>query len=88
MTIALLHHDVQHCHWAVPTLFMPHPVWLDAWDFPWCCWNSHEVRVLAASANCQACPNFKPRDEAGAVRVRDIRPDGAVRLRSGASPIC
>jgi len=85
VTLPLVHHDVQNCHWAVPTLFMPHPIWLNAWDFPWCCWNNHDVRVLPTSASCHTCLNFRPRAETAA-QGPDIRPEGAVWLRPGPIP--
>jgi hypothetical protein len=73
-------HHVQDCHWSVPTLLMPRPYWLSAWDDPWSCWNDRDVKVLPSTDGCQNCPMFRER----AHDARPARPpEGAVRLQPG-----
>jgi hypothetical protein len=70
-------HHVQDCHWSVPTLLMPRPYWLAAWDDPWSCWNDRDVKVLQTTDACQNCPLFRERTVAHHV---DGPPRGAVPL--------
>ena len=58
-------HTPQRCRWAMPTLDLPLPYWLDAWDSPWSCRRDPNPRVLESSLDCQACPRWEERAEAG-----------------------
>ena len=58
-----MRHVTQTCEWSVPTLFMPGPYWLAAWDDPWCCWNDKQLLVLPSTEICETCPMWKPREE-------------------------
>jgi hypothetical protein len=69
--------QVQDCHWSVPTLLMPRPYWLSAWDAPWSCWNEREMKVLATTDACQNCPGWRERVMEPA-SGRDVPPAGAV----------
>lgn len=75
-------HTTHACHWSVPTLFMPSPYWLFAWETPWCCWNEHEIVVLSTTDGCAECPLWKPRDGPQDLKGA-LRPEGAVALLSG-----
>ena len=71
----------QSCHWSVPTLFMPPPYWLSAWDSPWCCWNAGDIWILATTETCLSCPLWKPR-EVDYGQPEAIPPRGSVPLPS------
>jgi hypothetical protein len=71
-------HHVQDCHWSVPTLLMPRPYWLSAWDDPWSCWNDRDIKVLPSTEGCQNCPMFRARAHGAGYAVP---PEGAVRLQ-------
>ena len=49
------------CHWSVPTLLMPWPYWLSAWDDPWSCWNGGDIWLLTSTDRCRSCPLWQPR---------------------------
>jgi hypothetical protein len=72
-------HHVQDCHWSVPTLLMPRPYWLSAWDEPWSCWNDRDIKVLPSTEGCQNCPLFRE-------RAIPHRADGAIPPK-GAMPL-
>ena len=74
-------HHVQDCHWAVPTLLMPRPYWLSAWDSPWSCWNDRDVKVLQSTDGCQNCPLFRERAVPHALIDGNVIPPGAVELK-------
>ena len=71
-------HHVQDCHWSVPTLLMPRPYWLSAWDDPWSCWNDRDIKVLQSTDGCQNCPLFRER---AVPHHFGEPPKGAVRLQ-------
>ena len=77
MKLLPMRHTPQSCHWSVPTLLMPRPYWLLAWDTPWTCWNDRAIWVLESTDTCANCPLWKPREMA--YRQADaIPPHGAV----------
>ena len=81
MQLLPMRHVPQTCHWSVPTLFMPAPYWLAAWDAPWCCWADRQLLVLGSTAICETCPLWRPREiEAG--KVEAVPPRGAMPFRA------
>ena len=65
---------------------MPRPYWLSASESPWCCWNRHEILVLASTEVCPKCPMWESRRETDG-RGEVLRPEGAVPLPpSGTKP--
>ena len=58
-------HTVQRCRWAVPTLDLPLPNWLDAWDKPWNCRSDAAPRALESTTECLTCPRWEARAELG-----------------------
>ena len=47
------------CRWAVPTLFLREPLWLDAQDYPWTCLRDDRPRPLATTEDCATCPYWE-----------------------------
>jgi hypothetical protein len=45
----------QTCRWAEPTLFLPMPYWLDAWEQPWTCHGNQNRRLIDAPDACGTC---------------------------------
>jgi hypothetical protein len=72
-------HATHNCHWSVPTLFLPAPYWLFAWDSPWSCWNSREIVVLSSTEGCAFCPLWSARRDVHSL-LGPVRPEGAVPL--------
>jgi len=72
-------HTPQSCHWSVPTLFMPQPYWLSAYDVPWCCWNHREIVLLHSTDVCAACQLWKPRNPV-VEQAATVQPVGATPL--------
>ena len=72
-------HSCHSCHWSVPTLLMPRPFWLSAWDSPWSCWNGREILVLTSTEGCPQCPLWEPRRVAHGHKDA-IPPEGGVSL--------
>lgn len=54
----------QNCRWAQPTLFLPLPYWLEAWNMPWTCIRDGAPRHLDSTEECSDCPRFEPRADA------------------------
>lgn len=54
----------QTCRWAQPTLFLPLPYWLEAWNTPWTCERDGVPRHLESTHECADCPRFEPRGHA------------------------
>ena len=79
MKLLPMYQTPQSCHWSVPTLFMPRPYWLFAWDSPWSCWNDRAIWVLASTETCVKCPLWKPRG-VGHGQADAVPPKGAVPL--------
>jgi hypothetical protein len=53
----------QRCRWATPTLYLPLPGWLDAWDSPWSCRREGPPRLIETTHECDGCPHFEARAE-------------------------
>lgn len=53
-------HGARTCRWAVPTLFLPPPIWMGAWDAPWVCLQNAQPRLLDSTEVCAACPRWEP----------------------------
>lgn len=51
----------QTCRWAEPTLYLPWPYWLDAWNMPWSCRRDGLPRLIETTGECGACARFEPR---------------------------
>ena len=54
-------HTPQNCRWAEPTLYLPFPCWLEAWNMPWSCRRDGSPRLIETTAQCNICPRFEPR---------------------------
>jgi hypothetical protein len=52
-----------NCGWATPTLALPEPLWLDAWDAPWSCVREPAPRVLRTTTACAVCAHWEARGE-------------------------
>jgi len=61
--------NAANCRWAVPTLFLSAPAWLQAWDAPWTCVRDDEVRPLDSTEQCADCPRWEsgPKPEPGSL---------------------
>jgi hypothetical protein len=46
------------------TLDLPHPVWLDSEDKPWCCTRTEPARPLETTDICRSCSNWRLRPDA------------------------
>ena len=53
-------HSATTCRWAMPTLFLQPPLWLQATDYPWSCTRDIEPRPLLTTDECQSCPRWQP----------------------------
>lgn len=51
----------QTCRWAEPTLYLPLPYWLEAWNAPWSCHRDGLPRLIETTDECGDCPRFEPR---------------------------
>jgi hypothetical protein len=60
-------HTPQACRWAEPTLFMPLPYWLDAWDMPWSCRRTEPTRLIESAEMCRTCSRWEARREEDAL---------------------
>ena len=58
-------HTAQRCRWAIPTLDLPLPLWLEAWDAPWSCRRDGVPRTLESTRECLRCPRWEARAEPG-----------------------
>jgi hypothetical protein len=50
-----------NCKWARPTMSMPAPIWLEAWDSPWTCVRDERPRPLPDTEICSDCPRWQPK---------------------------
>ena len=66
--------NAANCRWAVPTLFLPPPIWMVAWDAPWTCLRNARPRVLENTELCATCPRWEAPAAAPAATAR--RRDG------------
>jgi hypothetical protein len=57
-------HGAGTCRWAVPTLFMAAPTWMDAEARPWTCLRDQTPRELDSTEACRTCATWEPRDVA------------------------
>ena len=57
------------CAWAVPTLNLSAPLWLDAWDRPWACLREGEPHPIETTEACATCPRWEPREKDGPAPV-------------------
>jgi hypothetical protein len=48
-----------NCRWAMPTLFVPFPIWLEAEDFAWTCTRDAEPHPLLTTEPCENCPRWE-----------------------------
>jgi hypothetical protein len=48
-------HQAGNCRWAMPTLFVPFPIWLEAQDSAWTCARDPDPRPLLTTELCQSC---------------------------------
>lgn len=63
-------HNATNCRWATPTLFLPVPLWLDAWDCPWACTRDTTPRILDTTDVCASCSRWESQPDAQpAVRI-------------------
>jgi hypothetical protein len=53
------HQHVHTCRWAVPTLFLPYPLWLSTEDTPWSCVRDGSAEPLETTETCVDCPRFE-----------------------------
>jgi hypothetical protein len=51
--------DVQHCRWAEQTLFVVHPYWTAAEDYPWCCQADGIPRPVEDTGICRICGRWQ-----------------------------
>ena len=56
----LLVKSAANCRWAVQTLYLEPPLWLDAWTYPWSCVRDGDARPLASTDACRTCAHWQP----------------------------
>ena len=54
-------HGAGTCRWAVPTLFMAAPTWMDAESRPWTCLRDQTPRELESTDTCRTCARWEAR---------------------------
>jgi hypothetical protein len=47
------------CRWAVPTVFLPYPLWLEGEHAPWSCECDGTAVPLETTETCLDCPRFE-----------------------------
>ncbi|HYT66148.1 MAG TPA: hypothetical protein VEL51_07020 [Vicinamibacterales bacterium] len=50
----------QRCQWAEPTLFLAHPFWIAAEEYPWSCRVDSVPRPIEDTTACRACDRWLP----------------------------
>jgi hypothetical protein len=55
---------VQCCRWAEPTLFVAHPYWTDAEDYPWSCLADGLPRPVQDTEVCSVCGRWQGKRDA------------------------
>ena len=58
--------SASNCKWAQPTVFLPLPYWINAWDTPWTCERDGHLRHIADTSECANCPRWEARAPVGA----------------------
>ena len=66
-----VNHTAASCRWAVATLHMPAPVWLEAQDRPWTCLREPGPRPLLTTEACASCSRW----ESNGLRRRSFAAD-------------
>ena len=66
-------HSAANCRWAKPTLFLPPPLWLKAWDCSWTCTRDENPNVLETTEACADCPRWEQRETERAIEVKPMR---------------
>lgn len=56
----LIRHQAATCRWAIATIDLPHPLWIDAWNAPWTCTRDGSARELDTTDECTDCPRWEP----------------------------
>lgn len=67
-------HGASTCRWAQPTIFLAHPIWLDACDKPWTCLHDDVPRPLDSTDVCATCSRWESRAVADDLNVGDTGP--------------
>jgi hypothetical protein len=67
-------HDVQHCRWAEPTLFVAHPYWTEAENCPWSCLADGAPRPVEDTGICRICGRWVSRDPRAVKPAEPTRP--------------
>jgi hypothetical protein len=52
---------IAQCRWAESTLFLEHPYWTDADDYPWSCVADGDPAVVEDTTRCATCGRWSPR---------------------------
>jgi hypothetical protein len=50
---------VSTCRWAIPTLFLPWPLWFDASNNEWSCTRGERPRGLQDPSRCRICKGWE-----------------------------
>lgn len=51
--------SASNCRWAMPTLFLPAPLWFDAESCPWSCRRDAVPRVVSSTDRCATCARWE-----------------------------
>lgn len=68
--------SASNCRWAVQTMWLDAPLWLDAWMYPWSCVRDSDARPLESTDECRSCPRWQPH---GATATPAQPPHGGAR---------
>jgi hypothetical protein len=68
-----------NCRWAIPTLSLDAPDWVDAADRPWTCEREGTPRELESTEACAICAFWEPRSHA----IDDTFGEPCSHLRAG-----
>jgi hypothetical protein len=60
-------HTPQNCRWAEPTLSLPLPFWLEAWNSPWSCQRTDPARPIELSEECATCRRWEIKEPSESV---------------------
>ena len=52
---------IAQCRWAESTLFLAHPLWTDAAEYPWSCTADGDPAVVEDTARCATCGRWASR---------------------------